>query len=226
MPINFPLETFRKVSDVFCETGTYHGDAIIKAFDAGFKKISTIEISPINQKIAQDRFLQHTKHNKKIVSNFILGDAEDKISELVDFALSYNDNHPIFWLDAHTHYFENGEKTPGSACPLITEIREINSKFHGQAIVLIDDLRIISSLEKSSQKNLRFRIKAALTSLFNPEKLSELDSNWGSEVNLYHVLRECVCESGVSFTFLDGIVPNDILCIYPPTLHNLLFQEK
>ena len=43
MPINFNLKKYK--NSVFLETGTYQGDGIKKALEAGFEKIYSIEIN-------------------------------------------------------------------------------------------------------------------------------------------------------------------------------------
>lgn len=53
MPINLSLDRFSKISDVLLETGTYKGNGVIKALQACFRTIATVEISGENQAAAE-----------------------------------------------------------------------------------------------------------------------------------------------------------------------------
>lgn len=130
MPINFDLRPFANVSHCFCETGTYKGSSVIKALEAGFSKIATIEISDENLLEAKSRIKTHPSSSAAHIE-YILGDAEDKLADLINFAQEAGTDHPVFWLDAHTHVFEDGTLTGGNPCPLLTEISEIKKPLKG-----------------------------------------------------------------------------------------------
>lgn len=225
MPINFSLAPFAKVSDVFCETGTFHGDGIISAIDAGFKKIASVEISKVIQDIAKNR-VSEVLQSKSADIDFILGDSEEKIVSLIQFAKKNNSQNPVFWLDAHTHHFEDGTVTDGKACPLLSEITAINNAFSGEAILLIDDLRIIDAMATPPHGKLN-RLRAASNALMNPDALvSMFKPGWGKSVNLLTVMRLASDPMKVSYKLLDGIEPMDVLCVYPGGLHEALFGQS
>lgn len=225
MPINFSLEPFARISDVFCETGTYHGNAVIKALEAGFKKIATVEISRINLDIAKKRIAEHPL-SKEAHIDYVLGDAEKNIGRLVDFAKLNEVMYPIFWLDAHTHVFKDGTLTDGNPCPLVFEIAAINLAFNGKAVLLIDDMRIVGA-KGAPPHGVVGRVQAARNALFDPNALiSMIKPGWGKFVDLLTILKLAMEVPDVSFRLLEGIEPLDVLCVYPNELHESLFGQN
>jgi hypothetical protein len=117
-------------NNVFVETGTYLGDGVQMALDAGFKTIYSIEIRPeyMNQTI--ERFKDFD--NVYLVcddSHLILDELLSKINEPI-----------TFWLDSHLC---------GGACsiakydsPLIKELEAIGRHHIKTHTILIDDLRL------------------------------------------------------------------------------------
>lgn len=225
MPINFSLEQFTQVSDCFCETGTYLGNSVIKALEAGFKNIATVEVSKVNQDKARKRIDEHPM-SKAAHIDYVLGDAEQNIIRLVEFAKSHEAKHPVFWLDAHTHVFEDGTKTEGNPCPLVSEISAINQGFNGKAILLIDDLRIVGA-KGIPPRGVKSRVRAACNAIFNPDELlAMIKPGWGKSVNLLTILRLAMEVPDMSFRLLDGIESLDVLCVYPSELHEALFARE
>ena len=114
---------------VFVETGTYQGDGVQMALDAGFKTIYSIELIPEYYAYPVERF--------KGVENvhLILGDSHLVLDELLSKI-----NEPItFWLDGHLG---------GGVCwlakydsPLVQELEAIGRHHIKTHTILIDDLR-------------------------------------------------------------------------------------
>ena len=111
------------------ETGTYEGDAIQKALDAGFQYCYSIELSEKYYMIASERF----KNDPRV--RIIYGD-----SAYVLFDVIKNIRGKItFWLDGH---FSKDDTALGTWCsPLIQEIKQIQRHSTGQHTVIIDDMR-------------------------------------------------------------------------------------
>lgn len=201
--------------------GRFRG-GVLKALDAGFKNIATVEISEGNQEIGKNRVSEHPMFHKSSVK-FVLGDAEEKIEDLLLFAKDIGVTHPVFWLDAHTHVFEEGIPTNGNPCPLVTEISKINQAFQGEAILLVDDLRIIGANGRPLL-GIRRRLVASIKAFIDPPGLFQmLKPGWGSSVDLLSIMRLATHVPGVSFCLLDGIEPREILCVYPSNMHSQLF---
>ncbi|MGE5438078.1 MAG: hypothetical protein ACM3O3_12770 [Syntrophothermus sp.] len=115
---------------VFIETGSYKGDGIEKALEAGFDKIISIEITPEYYELCVEKF----KDNENV--KIYLGDSVKLLSDIL------NDiNEPVvLWLDAH--YTEPTTLYGDKMCPVLDEINII--KEHAKKyndIILIDDMR-------------------------------------------------------------------------------------
>ena len=128
------------VRDVFVETGTYQGETLQHAVDAGFKKLFSIEYVWEYALAAKEKF----KGCKNV--EIFRESSPDFLFLIVDHIKGTNLDRPVmsslFWLDAH---FQGGLTTEMSPvhgqCPLLAELAEIfrwpwKSK---PPIVLIDD---------------------------------------------------------------------------------------
>ena len=137
MGTNNNIEIFKKYkneSSLFLETGSYIGDGIQAAIDAGFKEIISIEISEYYYQYCKNRFGQ--KDNLQIIH----GDTR----KLMNNILAQNSpRHKkiFFWLDAHN----SGGMTGGDdvAITLLEEVRVISNYAKDnklKAILCMDDI--------------------------------------------------------------------------------------
>lgn len=124
------LRTTNKYS-TFIETGTHTGDTIF-TMEPYFKTLYTIEISQQYYNNTKERY-----NGDKI--NFILGDSSHIFSLLLP---TINDD-TIFFLDGHWSADNTGKGDKD--CPLMEECELINSKFKGNAILIIDDFRLFGT---------------------------------------------------------------------------------
>jgi len=123
-------ELFRKyINPVFIETGSYLGDGIQQAIDAGFKKIYSIELSRNFYTHCCDRF------EKNEIVHCICGDSGEKLFEVME-----EQNEQItFWLDGH---YSGGDTAIGPEnTPLLRELEAIKRHPIKTHTILIDDLR-------------------------------------------------------------------------------------
>ena len=117
--------------NTFIETGTYYGETAVWAARV-FGKVLTIERSA-------ELYHQAVEAHKNIENiQFILGDSKIELSKIITELSSPS----LFWLDAHW----SGGLTYGEEdqCPLIEEIRIINSSEYDH-FILIDDARLFTS---------------------------------------------------------------------------------
>ena len=123
-------ELFEKYPNpVFIETGSYRGDGIQLALDAGFKAIYSIELGMILYLNCIERF----KGMDNV--NITLGDS----ANMLPLVLKEINNPVTFWLDGHY----SGEDTVmgNQNTPLIQELEAIKNHSIKTHTIIIDDLR-------------------------------------------------------------------------------------
>lgn len=122
-------------NNYFVETGSYYGNGIQSALEAGFKNIISIEITEKYFKHCSNRF----KNNSNV--QVIFGDSVKKLPEVIN-----NIHEPItFYLDGHWDFDE--EETRGVFdFPLYPELEIIRVHPVKTHTIIIDDVRLIDSL--------------------------------------------------------------------------------
>jgi hypothetical protein len=119
------------VTDVFIETGTYHGDGVLTALNSGFNQVISIEIDA-------DRYNHSTLRLSEQINNksvkLYLGDVVNILPNILTEDLGKI----TFWLDAH-------ETNSSDPCPLYKELEIIKSYKRNDCTILIDDLRCIKN---------------------------------------------------------------------------------
>ena len=128
MPSN--TENFRKYKNkYFIETGSFVGDGIQQALDAGFEKVISIELSDKYYELCKNRFINNS--NVKIVK----GDSYKVLPEI----LKDIDEPITFWLDGH---HSCGDTALGDFwAPLMQELDVIKDHRIKSHTILIDDMR-------------------------------------------------------------------------------------
>lgn len=121
---------------VFVETGSYIGDGVKAALDAGFERVITIEAKRESWELVRARF----EGDPRVTA--ILGSSADLLTAAIDNV----DERATFWLDAHW----SGEGTGGLApfrdscvySPVLDELAAIAAHPVKGHTVLIDDMRV------------------------------------------------------------------------------------
>lgn len=128
MPSN--TQIFSKYKNkIFIETGSYIGDGIQQALDAGFEKVISIELSDKYFEISKNRFL----NNKSVL--VIKGDSYKILPEILETL----DESVTFWLDGH---HSCGDTALGDYwTPLIQELESIKNHPIKTHTIMIDDMR-------------------------------------------------------------------------------------
>ena len=139
----------------FIETGSYFGDGIQKALDAGYKEIYSVELSPIYYEHSTKRFV-----NQKNVHIF-LGNSEHLLFQIIQKIKV-----PVtFWLDGH---YSGGDTAQGKGnTPLLGELEAIKKHPIKTHTILIDDVR---ELGTTSMDNIS--LEAVI------KKLKEINPNY------------------------------------------------
>jgi hypothetical protein len=134
------IQRLAGLSDIFVETGTYHGDTALLALECGFKKVYTIEIHPPAYEIAKERC-------RGLPVNLWLGDSGRLLSlvlgELEEPAVIFLDAHFVAELPAEATGRVYDEYSPFS--PLGRELRAIAASVC-RHVVCIDDIDFMDKL--------------------------------------------------------------------------------
>lgn len=126
---------------VFIETGTFIGDGIQSAINAGFEKIYSVELSENLFDVSKTRFLDTT--NSKVTNlelknniNLFLGSSEVELPKII----SQISEPFLLWLDAHASGGETvGEHMHTYLIKELTSILEYSEKFE-DSVIMIDDM--------------------------------------------------------------------------------------
>ena len=117
----------------FVETGSYVGDGIQKALNAGFPEIHSLEIDGGSVNHCRHRFRSFTQ------VHVWHKDSGRQLFEVIE-----NINEPItFWLDGH-----NGRPDPngGKNTPLLAELDQIKMHSLKNHTILIDDMHCCATI--------------------------------------------------------------------------------
>jgi len=127
-------QVFEKyLNNYFVESGTYLGDGVVFALNAGYQEVRTVELSREYYKKAVDRFRDNT-HVK-----IWYGDSSNLLGEMIK-----DIREPItFWLDGH---YSGGDTASGKyTSPIIQELNLISKHPIKTHVILIDDVRDFGS---------------------------------------------------------------------------------
>lgn len=117
---------------VFCETGTFRGDSLQLAIEAGFERIIGIDNDQESIDFCTKRFDLINKRNDQI--KLFKGDSAVDLWSIIKLI-----NQPIlFFLDAHFQMIEGMEKGD-NPFPLIEELKQIGKHPIKTHTIIIDD---------------------------------------------------------------------------------------
>ncbi len=118
------------VREVFIETGTYKGDSVLYACNAGFKTLHSIEVCEENYRDARERVMR--------VPNIRIhhGTSPEVLPKIMDGSKA-----TTFFLDAHYQGLTRTEQCPKyGECPLLAELAAIRAvEWKTPPYILIDD---------------------------------------------------------------------------------------
>lgn len=120
-------------NEYFIETGSYRGDAIKSALDAGFKRIRSCDIDEKNIDFCISRFNMRNSGDKRI--QLYTGDSALMLRDMIEDIIV-----PCtFWLDSHWQLFEHEPKGK-NPFPLMLELQQIEQHPVKEHTILIDDI--------------------------------------------------------------------------------------
>ena len=188
MPISFDLEKLRRENNcsVFFETGLWDPTTHVsskQALNSNFEFVYCIELRK-----------DWVESGKKVFEEYIRAGRyhlifDDSANMKNHFDENIMENKVMFFLDAHV---DNGNiHNYKTKCPLFFELDAIKSLQRKDNIILIDDLRIIST------------------------KFPWNETSYG-DINFLQEIKKKILEINKDYKFstLDGHVPNDVLIAY------------
>lgn len=191
MPIKFSLEKY--INPVFIETGTFGGDGVKKALEAGFEKIYSIEI---NEKYYKNAMKQFEKEIKEGRVNLILGDSVVCLPKI----LKNINCKATFWLDAH---YSGGKTGRGSKdVPLLEELNAIAEPARNTHTILMDDVRLFGT--EHSQDWSDVRLEKIITKLKSINKDYSISYEDGEVKNDVLVAEMKLNDAFIYFTWISA----------------------
>ena len=173
------LEKYNK-NKIFIETGTWHGDGVVKAVKTNmFDQIHSIEIEENLFKNCLNRF----KQTQNV--NLHLGDSGIVLKDIIKDI----DQGITFWLDGHWSLGDTG-CADNYLCPIQYELEIIkNDPNREKHIIIIDDMGDFTEENISWNKN-QYPDKEVgyMTKKMLEEKLREINNN----LNIIYVGNICV----------------------------------
>lgn len=137
------VELFKNYSDqakVFVETGTFSGEGIQCALDAGFEKVYSCDINSEYVENAKTRYADR---------NVVVEHLESQL--FLPKVLSEIDQRAVIFLDAHSMPYDMHDEQRGfgedtvkeglGPCPLISELEIIKNHPIKNHIILVDDFQ-------------------------------------------------------------------------------------
>lgn len=134
------LAEFKGENRILVETGSYRGDGIQLALEAGYERVYSIDIDSESTKFCKSRFNLYQSPDPRI--NLITGDSAEVLWDVVNGI----DHAMTFWLDSHWQMLENTE--PGEhPWPLLYELGQIAKHPIKTHTIIIDDILILTHPE-------------------------------------------------------------------------------
>lgn len=131
------FKKYKSNYNIFVETGTHHGDGVLKALDLGFNKILSVEIDQMYFLECYDKFTDHIMEGKV---HLFFGDS----NTWMDHMLKLIKEPALFWLDGHPDGV--------SGNPLWEELKSIKNHTIKNHTILIDDIPIYFNPQQVESK--------------------------------------------------------------------------
>jgi hypothetical protein len=135
-PFRNYFKEYKGNHNLFVETGSFTGEGIALARQAGFKEIKSMDISLANVEYCCERFKD--KRNVTVVR----GDS----AKFLEVLLMDIKEPAMIWLDAHSQLFDD-EPPAENPFPLIKELEQIKQHPIKTHTIIIDDILILTHPE-------------------------------------------------------------------------------
>lgn len=169
------FKEFKGNHNVFVETGSYMGDSIELARQAGFRTAFTMDIEASNINRCIERF-----KDKKINLNAYYGDSALRLCTMMELVRES----ALIWLDAHSQLFDD-EPTADHPFPLLMELEQLKQHPIKSHTILIDDILILTHPDVTGWP--RQTIEAKVLEINSAYKISYLSNPVVNNIMLAHV---------------------------------------
>lgn len=130
------LKELKGNKTVFVETGSWRGDAIRQAIDAGYEQVYSIDIDQANTDFCKDRFRMKTNGYENVDGCRVYLATGDSAKVIWPALVN---SQAVIWLDAHAQFLEY-EPEYENPYPLLLELLEIKRFGRIDNTILIDDI--------------------------------------------------------------------------------------
>lgn len=171
------FKEFKGNHTTWIETGSFKGDAIELARQAGYNHIYSMDIDPANTDHCRTRFQLETKNPHIRVST---GDSAVALSKL----MRYITEPAMIWLDAHSQLFDDEPETE-NPFPLLMELEQLAKHPVKTHSILIDDILMLTHPDVTGWN--RDTIENALLKINPAYKLTYLSNPVRNNILMAHV---------------------------------------
>lgn len=128
---------FKGENRILVETGSYRGDGIAAALEAGYERVYSIDIDKEATQFCRTRFDLYRSPDPRI--QLYTGDSASILGDIISGI-----HHPMtFWLDSHWQMLE-GEPKGENPWPLLKELGHINNHPIKTHTIIIDDILFLT----------------------------------------------------------------------------------
>jgi hypothetical protein len=128
---------FKGENRILVETGSWRGDGIQAALDAGYERVHSIDIDEQARHFCMSRFDLIINPDETIT--LYTGDSAECLYDIIKHI-----NEPItFWLDAHWQFLE-GTDPVENPWPLVLELEQIRMHTMKNHTIIIDDILMLT----------------------------------------------------------------------------------
>lgn len=136
------FKEFKGDHRIFIETGSFHGDGIDLAMQAGYDRILSMDIDGANVAHCQERFELIPADDRPAQNGHISVTCADSATGLLKM-MKYVNEPAMIWLDAHSQLFDD-EPVTENPFPLLKELQQLGKHPIKTHTVLIDDILILT----------------------------------------------------------------------------------
>lgn len=182
-PLKNYFKDYKGKHNIFIETGSYKGDGIDLAMQAGYERIFSMDIDGANVAHCQERFELLPDDTRPAKNSHIILTCADSATGLLKM-MKYVNEPAMIWLDAHSQLFDD-EPPSENPFPLLKELEQLKKHPIKTHTILIDDILMLTHPDVTDWD--RDTIESALLMINPAYKLTYLSNPVRNNILLAHV---------------------------------------